>query len=90
MLVKVDRWFPSTKTCHACGTKNPDVKLGVSEWDCPSCGAHNDRDENAAVNIKNEGKRIFIEFFRQWLAEDEKAKDRAAKRAAARRKKKAA
>lgn len=70
VLVKVDRYYPSTKTCHACGYQNPDVVLGVSEWDCPVCGAQLDRDKNAALNIRDEGKRIFAEYYTKWLEED--------------------
>lgn len=54
-LVTIDKWFPSTKTCHLCGYVNPNIVLGQSEWDCPHCGAHLLRDRNAAINIKNQG-----------------------------------
>lgn len=53
-LVKADKWFASTQTCSNCQTKNPLTKdVGVEEWTCPHCGAHHDRDVNAAVNLKN-------------------------------------
>ena len=62
-FIKIDKWFASTKTCGKCGTKNPEVTLGVQEWTCPVCGEHHLRDENAAINIKVEGMRILLEMF---------------------------
>ena len=93
VLVKVSRWFPSSQTCHACGhVLEGGDRLGLSdrEWTCPACGARHDRDVNAAVNIREEGKRIFLEYFREWLEEDRKAREHAEKRSAGRRKKRAA
>lgn len=49
-LIVIDRWFPSTKLCSACGTVGRSVPLDVRSWRC-SCGAHHDRDVNAAINI---------------------------------------
>ena len=57
-VVFVDRFYPSSKTCSNCGYKNKDLALSDREWTCPICGEHHDRDINAAVNIKAEGRRI--------------------------------
>lgn len=55
-FTKVDRWFPSSKTCGCCGEVFDDLTLDMREWTCPSCGAHHDRDLNAAKNIAREGE----------------------------------
>lgn len=59
--VKVDRFFPSSKTCNCCGTINKDLKLSDRTWTCENCGTELDRDYNAAVNIMTEGKKMFFE-----------------------------
>ncbi len=58
LLVEIDRWFPSSKTCSSCLYQMSEMPLDVREWTCPSCGTHHDRDENAAKNIRAEGIRI--------------------------------
>lgn len=61
-IVIIDRFFPSSQLCSRCGTKSSATKdLNVREWDCPCCGAHLNRDLNAAVNILNEGIRILTQ-----------------------------
>lgn len=56
MLVKVDRWFPSSQICSACGRRKM-MPLSERTYRC-CCGYIIDRDINAAVNIKNEGLRM--------------------------------
>ena len=53
-VVKVDRWYPSSRTCSACGTVVERLPLNMREWECPECGTTHDRDVNAAVNILKE------------------------------------
>jgi len=55
MLVKIDRFFPSSKTCSNCGHKEDKMPLNIREWTCPSCGSKHDRDLNASINILKEG-----------------------------------
>ena len=57
-VVFVDRFYPSSKTCHKCGYVNKELTLNDREWTCPRCGEHHDRDLNAAMNILLEGERI--------------------------------
>lgn len=53
-LIKIDKWFPSSKMCRFCGCINSDLKLSDRVWTC-SCGQTLNRDENAAINILNQG-----------------------------------
>lgn len=54
-VVYIDRWYPSSKTCNACGHVLKDLDLEIREWRCPSCQSVNGRDENAAKNIQMVG-----------------------------------
>lgn len=59
-LITIDKWFPSSKTCHFCGYVNADLTLNDREWDCPCCGEHLLRDHNAAINIRNQGLAMLV------------------------------
>jgi putative transposase len=50
-VVAVDRWYPSSRTCAACGHLLTALRLGTRRWTCPGCGTRHDRDINAAKNI---------------------------------------
>lgn len=57
-FVKIDRFFPSSKTCSSCGWIKQDLTLSIREWTCESCGEHHDRDVNAANNILKQGLKL--------------------------------
>ncbi|MGL5719848.1 MAG: RNA-guided endonuclease InsQ/TnpB family protein [Alphaproteobacteria bacterium] len=54
-VIFIDQWYPSSKTCSGCGHVLESLHLSERRWRCPSCQSENDRDENAAVNIKRVG-----------------------------------
>ena len=60
-LIKIDRFFPSSKQCHVCGCKKDGLELSERSWQCPECGTVHDRDYNASMNIKKEGMRLLIQ-----------------------------
>jgi putative transposase len=55
VVVYVDRWFPSSKTCSSCGHVLESLELATRWWRCPECHTGHDRDDNAAMNIKRVG-----------------------------------
>ena len=57
-LVVIDRWYPSSKTCSACGHLLAALSLNTRTWQCPSCGTRHDRDVNAAKNILAAGLAV--------------------------------
>lgn len=59
-LVEVERFYPSSKTCSACGEVN--VELGMEEcWRCTECGVDHNRDNNAAANLRRQGLAADVE-----------------------------
>lgn len=53
---RIDRFYPSSKTCSSCEHKLEKLDLGTREWQCPNCGTNHDRDHNAAKNILRVGQ----------------------------------
>ena len=60
MLVKISRWYPSTQTCSHCGSRKI-MQLDERTYVCPHCGKTIDRDWNSAINIREEGYRLYCE-----------------------------
>ena len=60
VLIKIDRWFPSSKRCGHCGYTVDKLPLNIREWDCPKCSSHHDRDVNAAKNILAAGLAVNV------------------------------
>ena len=56
-FIKIDKWFPSSKMCNCCGTIKEDLQLSDRWYKC-DCGYENDRDYNAAMNIRDCGTRL--------------------------------
>ncbi len=54
----VSQWYPSSKTCHTCGWIKEDLTLDDRVWVCEQCGSVNERDVNAALNIRDEALRL--------------------------------
>jgi IS605 OrfB family transposase len=57
-VVRIDRWYPSSQLCSACGHRDGLKPLKVRVWTCPACGARHDRDVNAARNILAAGRAV--------------------------------
>jgi putative transposase len=57
-LAGIDKWYPSSKRCSACGFVMDKLPLSVRSWSCPDCKAEHDRDVNAAINILAAGRAV--------------------------------
>ena len=53
VIIKADKWYPSSKTCNHCGHVNKELRLSDREWVCPECGEVISRDRNAACNLRD-------------------------------------
>lgn len=60
-FIQVDKWFASSKLCSHCNEKNVALSLNDREWVCSCCGTVHERDENAAINIRNEGLKTLYQ-----------------------------
>ena len=58
-VVAIDKFYPSSKRCHACGHILDSLDLDVRQWTCPACGTVHDRDTNAALNIQAAGLAVY-------------------------------
>ncbi len=58
LLVKIEKWYPSSKRCFDCGHILETLSLDMCAWTCPACGTHHDRDINAARNILAAGLAV--------------------------------
>ena len=61
IVIEANKWFASSKTCNICGYVNKDLTISDRSWICPKCGIEHNRDENAAINLKNVALNIFTE-----------------------------
>ena len=59
-LIKIDRWFPSSKTCSNCNHIKEDLSLNDRIYHCDCCGITINRDYNASINIRNQGIKLVI------------------------------
>ena len=57
-FLKIDKWFPSSKTCSKCGNIKKELKLSERSYKCECCRIEIDRDYNAALNIRDVGKEM--------------------------------
>ena len=57
VVIEANKWFASSKTCNVCGYVNKDLTISDRSWICPKCGKEHNRDQNAAINLK----QIFTE-----------------------------
>ena len=52
VVIEANKWFASSKTCNVCGYVNRDLTISDRSWICPNCGTEHNRDQNAAINLK--------------------------------------
>ena len=67
VVVKADRFYPSSKTCNHCGYIKRNLKLSDRKWVCPECGTEIIRDQNAALNLKENAIKILVDDLKSAL-----------------------
>ena len=67
LVIKADRFYPSSKTCNRCGYIKKDLKLSDRVWICPECGTEIIRDQNAALNLKENAIKILVDDLKSTL-----------------------
>ena len=67
LVIKSDRFYPSSKTCNHCGYVNKDLKLSDRVWICPGCGEEIQRDQNAAKNLRDNALKILVDDIESTL-----------------------
>ena len=67
LVIKSDRFYPSSKTCNHCGFVNKNLTLSDRKWICPNCGETIIRDQNAALNLKENAIKLLLEDINQVL-----------------------
>ena len=61
IVIEANKWFASSKTCNICGYVNKDINIEDRSWICPKCGTEHNRDQNAAINLRDVALNIFTE-----------------------------
>ena len=67
LVIKSDKFYPSSKTCNHCGYINRDLRLSDRVWICPQCGEEIQRDRNAAKNLRDNALRILVDDLKSSL-----------------------
>ena len=67
LVIKSDRFYPSSKTCNHCGYVKQDLKLSDRTWICPECSTEIQRDQNAAQNLKDNALKILVDDMKSAL-----------------------
>ena len=67
IVIKSDRFYPSSKTCNYCGYINQDLTLKDRKWACPNCGTEIIRDQNAAQNLRDNAINLLVDKIKSTL-----------------------